>query len=136
MQACRICFGKKISCKQILNIILYSQMAFTQKDEFSRNIKDKKFFRATTFIIPGMLLTDETISIFRRYYINLLKRKYSKKTTTSLTRSSCFLVPMAGVEPARCCHRRILSPLRLPIPSHRLNGYNYTTNVKKNQYFY
>ena len=29
------------------------------------------------------------------------------------------LVPMAGLEPARCCHRWILSPLRLPIPSHR-----------------
>ena len=31
-----------------------------------------------------------------------------------------FLVPVAGVEPARCCHQRILSPSRLPIPSHRL----------------
>ena len=25
------------------------------------------------------------------------------------------LVPGAGLEPARCCHRGILSPLRLPI---------------------
>ena len=25
------------------------------------------------------------------------------------------MVPGAGVEPARCCHRGILSPLRLPI---------------------
>ena len=31
-----------------------------------------------------------------------------------------FLVPMAGVEPARYCYQRILSPSRLPIPSHRL----------------
>ena len=30
-----------------------------------------------------------------------------------------FMVPVAGVEPARCRHRRILSPLRLPIPSYR-----------------
>ena len=30
-----------------------------------------------------------------------------------------FLVPVAGVEPARCRHHRILSPARLPIPSHR-----------------
>ena len=29
------------------------------------------------------------------------------------------VVPVAGLEPARCCHRWILSPLRLPIPSHR-----------------
>ena len=25
------------------------------------------------------------------------------------------MVPRAGIEPARCCHRGILSPLRLPI---------------------
>lgn len=29
------------------------------------------------------------------------------------------LVPMVGVEPTRCFHQRILSPSRLPIPSHR-----------------
>ena len=29
------------------------------------------------------------------------------------------LVPVVGLEPTRCCHRRILNPLRLPIPSHR-----------------
>ena len=29
------------------------------------------------------------------------------------------LVPVAGLEPARCRQRWILSPLRLPIPSHR-----------------
>jgi hypothetical protein len=30
------------------------------------------------------------------------------------------MVPGAGLEPARCCHRGILSPLRLPIspPGH------------------
>ena len=26
-----------------------------------------------------------------------------------------FMVPGAGLEPAQCCHRGILSPLRLPI---------------------
>ena len=26
---------------------------------------------------------------------------------------------VAGLEPARCCHRGILSPLRLPIPPHQ-----------------
>ena len=29
------------------------------------------------------------------------------------------MVPVAGVEPARCRHRGILSPVRLPVPSHR-----------------
>ena len=30
-----------------------------------------------------------------------------------------FLVPLAGLEPARCCHLGILSPLCLPIPPQR-----------------
>ena len=30
-----------------------------------------------------------------------------------------LLVPVTGVEPVRCRHHRILSPARLPIPSHR-----------------
>ena len=34
-----------------------------------------------------------------------------------------FLVLVAGLEPARCCHRGILSPLRLPIPPHQLTQY-------------
>lgn len=29
------------------------------------------------------------------------------------------VVPLAGFEPARCFHRGILSPFRLPIPSQR-----------------
>ena len=32
---------------------------------------------------------------------------------------SHFLVPVTGLEPVRCRQRWILSPLRLPIPSHR-----------------
>ena len=50
------------------------------------------------------------------------------------------LVPVAGVEPARCCHHGILSPARLPIPSHRLHIAQilllkyYTTRRRKCQY--
>ena len=33
-----------------------------------------------------------------------------------------FVVPVAGLEPARYRYRWILSPLRLPIPSHRHIG--------------
>ena len=29
------------------------------------------------------------------------------------------MVPLTGIEPVRCCHRGILSPLRLPIPPQR-----------------
>ena len=38
-----------------------------------------------------------------------------------------FLVPVVGVEPTRYHYHRILSPARLPIPSHRLiQPYYYT----------
>ena len=33
------------------------------------------------------------------------------------------LLLVAGLEPARCCHRGILSPLRLPIPPHQRTRY-------------
>ena len=32
--------------------------------------------------------------------------------------STRLILLVAGLEPARCCHRGILSPLRLPIPPH------------------
>ena len=44
-----------------------------------------------------------------------------------------FLVPVAGLEPARCRQRWILSPLRLPIPSHRHAGSNYIAFPPKMQ---
>ena len=37
------------------------------------------------------------------------------------------LVLVTGIEPVRCCHRGILSPLRLPIPPHQRLGLNYDT---------
>ena len=43
-----------------------------------------------------------------------------KKDTTCVV--SFFLVPVTGLEPVRCRQRWILSPLRLPIPSHRQIG--------------
>ena len=43
----------------------------------------------------------------------------NKKTSlTTYCQGSCM--PMMGLEPIRCCHRQILSLLRLPIPPHRL----------------
>ena len=41
--------------------------------------------------------------------------------TTALLRDIKLknLVPRTGVEPVQCCHRGILSPLRLPIPPSR-----------------
>ena len=34
------------------------------------------------------------------------------------------LVPLTGLEPVRCCHRGILSPLRLPISPQRRAKWN------------
>ena len=47
-----------------------------------------------------------------------------KETENSVSLSSwCsytpVMVPVIGVEPIRCCHRGILSPLRLPVPPYR-----------------
>ena len=41
-------------------------------------------------------------------------------------RLSFFMVPVAGLEPARYRYRWILSPLRLPIPSHRHKLLNHS----------
>ena len=37
------------------------------------------------------------------------------KGEISLVKSLIYMVPGVGLEPTRCCHRGILSPLRLPI---------------------
>ena len=54
-------------------------------------------------------------------FVNSLKTKTSSKIrnffTAGLSKDS--VVPVAGVEPARPCGQRILSPPRLPIPTHR-----------------
>ncbi len=41
------------------------------------------------------------------------------KNERNYVKFSHFLVLVAGLEPARCLHRRILSPLRLPIPPYQ-----------------
>ena len=44
-------------------------------------------------------------------------------------RLSFFMVPVAGLEPARYRYRWILSPLRLPIPSHRHKLLNHSSTT-------
>ena len=48
-----------------------------------------------------------------------------------------YLVPLTGIEPVRCFHRGILSPLRLPIPPQRrrmgLNLSHLTIAPRKSQ---
>src|SRR5215472_11029220 len=40
----------------------------------------------------------------------------------SVLLSAFGVVPGEGIEPTWCCHRRILSPLRLPVPPSRLDA--------------
>ena len=48
-------------------------------------------------------------------------RDHAKKDPKKLCAFWGFIsVPVVGVEPTRCHHQRILSPSRLPIPTHRL----------------
>ena len=49
------------------------------------------------------------------YFPPRKKKEKRRKIVVSLTFT---LLQVAGLEPARCCHRGILSPLRLPIPPH------------------
>ena len=45
-----------------------------------------------------------------------------------------FFMPVMGVEPIRCHHQRILSPSRLPIPTHRHRKlYYYICSLQKSQ---
>ena len=46
------------------------------------------------------------------------------------------MVPVAGVEPARYRYHWILSPARLPIPSHRPVNMYYSRQVKEIQVFF
>ena len=66
------------------------------------------------------------------------KAKIKQKPRTRLARRGSRLVPVAGLEPARYRYRWILSPLRLPIPSHRhlflvCNDNYYILSFRKNQ---
>ena len=49
--------------------------------------------------------------------------KEEKNHKKDLLSQVLFMVPEAGVEPARYLYHRILSPARLPIPSFRRKGY-------------
>jgi hypothetical protein len=54
-----------------------------------------------------------------------LRRANEKRTLGCVIIIAAFLVPRAGIEPARCHHRGILSPVRLPIPPSRQRSRHY-----------
>ena len=57
------------------------------------------------------------INLYRVIYLTEQKRQ---NPNPFLSSDLHLLVPVAGVEPARPCGQRILSPSRLPVPTHRL----------------
>ncbi len=54
-----------------------------------------------------------------RLFSPLASHSKTKTSAAGYAAEAFLLVPMAGVEPARYRYQRILSPSRLPIPSHR-----------------
>ena len=60
------------------------------------------------------------------------QRKPIIRTHLLLEKGSDYrgLVPVTGLEPVRCRQRWILSPLRLPIPSHRQIKQSYYTRTR------
>ena len=72
------------------------------------------------------LRPDSAWRIYATKKISLPTRAASfkqKKRVRTRIASRLSLVPVAGVEPAPCCQDWILSPARLPIPSHRQNTF-------------
>ena len=62
-----------------------------------------------------------------------------KKSLLSEDKRDFFMVPVVGVEPTRYRYHWILSPARLPIPSHRRNITNdiiTKSDTKVNSFFY
>ena len=47
---------------------------------------------------------------------NFYVKQTTKKGQTPMCKS---FMPATGIEPVLCCHNRILSPARLPVPPHR-----------------
>ena len=67
--------------------------------------------------MPYMIGSNKKIN---RSRVHLASAFSVQKNGTSAARSD--MVPVAGVEPARYRYHWILSPARLPIPSHRRIG--------------
>lgn len=60
------------------------------------------------------------------------KTSNNKKNSNTYKSVEVLIIPAAGVEPARPCGHRILSPARLPIPPRRRNNilnYNFKTLI-------
>ena len=83
----------------------------------------------------------ENQSVFYFYGCRIHQSGCILSKTKTPSRTFCVrdgVVPVVGVEPTRCCHQRILSPSRLPIPTHRqfILPLYYITLFKECQHFF
>ena len=62
------------------------------------------------------LIKDEITVVQAIDILNIIRKK---ELLTAICHTKSFFMLVAGLEPARDCSRRILSPLRLPIPPHQ-----------------
>ena len=91
---------------QVDIIIRYSNQCFAEQS----------YFFSSLFTLIFSL---ETTILEKREEQKEKSSKNKKKRQSSIENCRFFLVPEAGVEPARYRYHRILSPARLPIPSFR-----------------
>ena len=59
---------------------------------------------------------NKTKSAKKYYFIFIRYMRESTKKAGKLPANFCLLVPGTGIEPVRYRYRRILSPVRLPVP--------------------
>ena len=80
--------------------------------------------RVSLFLVPVVGLSRALKSVHRTLFTPVCGLVPGCSSPTQCKRGTAqwampLLVPVVGLEPTRCRHQRILSPSRLPIPSHR-----------------
>ena len=80
------------------------------------------FINISFFLVLAVLIQGVLTRRYENIHFRISRNKQIIRTRHPQGRFGSdyiALVPVAGLEPARCRQRWILSPLRLPIPSHR-----------------
>jgi hypothetical protein len=81
-------------------------------------LQEKYLFSGTYFLASSVLTINKIFEPIANIEdgVNLIvANKLASRILNKLIYTAINLVPGAGLEPARSCPRRILSPLRLPI---------------------
>ncbi len=81
--------------------------------------QSRRPMRLCSALRSGAALTPHRGVIHSRAHSSPHNIPTQKKEKDSIAALFLFLVPVVGLEPTRCCQQRILSPSRLPVPTHR-----------------